>query len=371
MRFKSSYLIAAGLALALAGWLLSGQLQSAVEPDPSSAQLAANGERQIATVRVRDAIAEPVERELVLNARTEAARWVELRAETTGRVIAIGTERGNRIAAGAEVVTLDPRERAVMVAQAEATLAMREIENQAAERLGERGFQAETKVAEAKANLEAARAALERARLELAHTRMVAPFAGVLDKRPVEIGDFVDIGDPVARVIELDPLVVSADVAERDIARITPGMEGRALLIGGAELDGRVRYIAREADPSTRTFRVELEVPNPELRHPAGVSAELRLVDERLLAHRVPAALLALDDQGRLGIKSVNGEDEVVFHRVDIVRADADAVWLAGLPEHVRLITVGQGFVRPGDVVRPVPEGAAVERGPLVAEQAQ
>jgi membrane fusion protein, multidrug efflux system len=370
MRVKSSYLIAAGLALALAGWLLSGQLQSAAQPDHAAEQAAAaDGERRIATVRVREMAAEPVEREVVLNGRTEAARWVELRAETNGRIVAIGAERGRLIAAGAEVVSLDPRERRSMVAQAEAALAMREMEHEAAERLGEQGFQAETRVAEAKANLEAARAALDHARLNLAHTRITAPFAGVLDKRPVEMGDFVDIGDPVARVIELDPLVVSADVAERDIARITVGMEGRARLVGGAELEGRVRYVGREADPATRTFRVELEVPNAELRHPAGVSAELRLVDERLLAHRVPAALLALDDLGRVGIKSVNGEDEVVFHRVDIVRADADAVWLAGLPEIVRLITVGQGFVRPGDIVRPVPEGAAVESGPLVAEQ--
>lgn len=369
MRIKASHLLAAGIALALAGWLLSGQLQSAAERELTPAQLAANGERRIATVRVREIEAEPIEREIVLNGRTEAARRVELRAETSGRVIALGAGRGARVLAGAALVTLDPRERRAVVAQAEAALAMREIEHEAAARLGERGFQAETKVAEAKANLEAAKAALEQAQFALVHTRITAPFTGVLDQRLVEFGDFVDIGDVVGRVIELDPLVVSGEVAERDVHRVTPGMAGHARLVGGTELDGRVRYVAREADPATRTFRIELEVPNPDFRYPAGVSAELRLVDERLLAHRLPAALLVLDDQGVLGVKSVDDNDEVVFHRADIIRADAEAVWLAGLPERLRLITVGQGFVRPGDQVRPVPEGAHLESGPLVAER--
>ena len=369
MRPKSSHLIAAGIVVALGGWLASGQIDAdRPAPEASLAGESATAVR-VATVRVRELTAEPIQREIVVNGRTAPAREVTLRAEASGRVEQIGAERGAVVAAGDVLIRLDPRERRAMVEEAEATLAMRELEHGAARQLAEKGFQAETKVAEAKANLEAAQAALARARVELGHTEILAPFAGVLDRRPVEIGDFVDVGDPVATVIEQDPFLVTGEIAESEIGRLAVGMPGRARLVTGEVVEGRVRYIAAQSDPATRTFAVELEVANPDGRFAAGVSAELRVDFERTLAHRVPASLLALNDAGELGVKAVGDDEEVVFYPAEVVRAAADAVWLAGLPEHVRLITVGQGFVRAGDRVRAVPEGAAVPAGPLIAQE--
>jgi membrane fusion protein, multidrug efflux system len=369
VRLRSSHLIAAGIAVALAGWLASGQIGAdRPAPDAPAVREAATVER-VPTVRVRELTAEPVQREIVVNGKTAPARVVTLRAETDGRVDEIGVARGTPVAAGDVLVRLDPRERRAMVQEAEATLARREIEYQAAQKLGAKGFQAETKVAEAKANLEAAQAALTRARVELDHTEIRAPFAGVLDERPIEIGDFVDVGDAVGTVIEQDPFLVTGEVAEREIGRLADGMPGSARLVTGQVVEGQVRYIAAQSDPATRTFTVELEVPNPNGRFAAGVSAELRIGFERMLAHRIPASLLALNDAGVLGVKAIGEGEEVVFYPADVVRAQADAVWLAGLPEQVRVITVGQGFVRAGDQVRAVPEGAVLQDGPLVAEE--
>jgi multidrug efflux system membrane fusion protein len=370
MRPKGSHLIAAGIAVGLAGWLASGQIGvDGPAPEAAPAAIEAAEAVRVPTVRVRELAAEPIERAIVLNGKTAPARVVALRAETDGRVAEIGAARGAQVAAGEVLLRLDPRERRAMVEEAEATLAMRKIEYDAAQKLGAKGFQAETKVAEAKANLEAAQAALARARIELDHTEIRAPFDGVLDERPVEIGDFVDIGDAVATVIEQDPFLVTGEVAESEIGRLAVGMPGSARLVTGQIVEGQVRYIAVQADPATRTFTVELEVPNPEGRFAAGVSAELRVGFERALAHRVPASLLALNDAGVLGVKAIDQDEEVVFHPADVVRAEADAVWLAGLPERVRVITVGQGFVRAGDRVRAVPDGAAMPDGPLVAEK--
>jgi membrane fusion protein, multidrug efflux system len=227
MRLKGSYLIAAAIAAALAGWLISGQIgadrSSSETPAPAVETAAAV---RLPTVRVCEVVAEPIQREIVVNGKTAPSRLVTLRAETSGRVEEIGVERGALVTAGDVLVRLDPRERRAMVEEAEATLAMREIEHAAAEKLGEKGFQADTKVAEAKANLQAAEAALARARVELAHTEIRAPFAGVLDERPVEIGDFVDIGDPIATVIEQDPFLVTGEVAESDLGRLAVGMTG-------------------------------------------------------------------------------------------------------------------------------------------------
>jgi multidrug efflux system membrane fusion protein len=369
MRIKASHLLAAGVALALAGWLASGQLGAGngAREAPATARGDAAGPR-LMSVRVRESTAQSIERQIVLNGYTAPVRVVEVRAETDGRVIALGAQKGDFVETGALLVRLDPRDRQAAVAEAEARVLQWELENEAATKLGQKGFQAETKVAETKAALEAARAVLERARLNLAHTELRAPFAGVLDQRPAEIGGFLDIGDPVGTVVDQDPFLIKAHVAEQDVGRLAVGMAGRARLVTGETVEGRIRYLASQADPQTRTFTLELEVPNPNRRFAAGVTAELRIAYEQAPAHRVPASLLALSDEGVLGVKTVNGDDEVVFHPAEIVRAEADAVWVTGLPEEVRLITIGHGFVRAGDQVRPVPEGASASPGPLVAE---
>lgn len=360
MRIRSSYLIAGGMALALAGWLLSGQLGAGGSPPPDAT--AASAERQVArtSVRVREVVAQLVEREVVVNGKTAPARAVALRAEAEGRVIEIGPARGAAVGAGELLLRLDPRERRAMVAKAEAELGMREIQHEAARRLGAKGFQSETEVAAAKANLEAAQAALADARLELDRTAIRAPFAGVLERRTVEIGDYVDVGDEVAMVIEQDPFLVIGDVAETEVGSLAVGMPGTARLVTGAEVAGKLRYVASMADPATRTFRVELEIPNPDGRFTANVSASLHLPLERVPAHRVSSALLVLDDAGRMGVRAVDAAGVVRFHPAQVVRSEAEAVWLAGLPERLRLITVGQGFVTSGQAVTPVLEDAQV-----------
>jgi multidrug efflux system membrane fusion protein len=310
---------------------------------------------------VREVTAAPVASEIVINGKSAPARAVELRAETNGRVIELGAARGAAVRAGDLLMRLDPREHRAMVEQARATLKMRQIEHAAAQKLGAKGFQAETKVAEASANLEAAQAALERAELEFDHTAIRAPFDGVLEERPVEIGDFVDIGDELATVIEQDPFLVIGEAAETEIDRLRVGMAGSARLITGRRVEGRLRYVGSRADPGTRTFTVELEVPNPEGRFVAGVSAELHIALDEVAAHSLSPGLLTLNDAGELGVKAVDDQDMVVFHPAEVVRAGPDAVWLAGLPERLRVITVGQGFVRAGDRVRPVPEEALGE----------
>ena len=133
MRPRRSHLIAAGIAVALAGWLASGRIgadRPAPETSPAVETAAA---ARVPTVRVRKLTAEPIQREIVVNGKTAPARLVTLRAETEGRVDEIGVARGAAVAAGDLLVRLDPRERRAKVQEAEATLAMRQIEYEAAE----------------------------------------------------------------------------------------------------------------------------------------------------------------------------------------------------------------------------------------------
>jgi len=376
MAMKKSYVIAGVLALGLAGWLLSGQVggnqPGDAEVETTLAPVAVEPERM--TVRVRDLVPETIEREIVINGQTAAFRRVELRAETNGRIIEVAKKEGAFVDIDEILIRLDTRDRSLLKLEAEALLRQREIELDAARKLGEKGFQAETNVALAEANFAAAEAVLMRAEMDLGHTVIKAPFAGILDRRHVEIGDFVDIGDPVAVVLDQDPYLVTGDVTETEVGKLEPGMLGRIRLANGDQVEGKLGYIASEADEQTRTFEVELEVPNPTGRLAAGVSAEIRLSVERVPAHRVSPSVLALADDGTLGVKTVDDQNTVMFLPVDIAKADENDVWLTGLPKAVRLIIVGQGFVSDGTKVQPVPvdeSGNASENGQVVSEVVQ
>ena len=355
---RRSPLIALALAVALAGWLLSGRYTEAPETAPTPEAGTPAEQRPPMSVQIREIEARPVTREIVISGRTEPARSVTLRAEAEGRVVAVDAARGQPVAAGDAIARLDARDREARLAEAEATVRQRQLEYEGARKLGSRGLQSETQIAQALAALEAAQARLKQIRVELDHTTIRAPFAGILNERPVEIGDYVGVGDPVGELLELDPLVVTGYVSQQDAARFGIGREATAQLLTGGSIRGRIRYLATDADPATRTFRVEMEAPNPGTTVSAGMTAEIRIPTATVQAHHLSPALLALDDAGRLGVKTVTGDGRVAFNPVTIVQATPAGVWLTGLPERARVITVGQGFVQEGQPVRAVPEQA-------------
>lgn len=347
---NQSIFIALGVTAALTLWLLSGTGATGSARDPSL-----EGPRvdrpAITRVRVKVIEAQPVTRDVIIYGKTEAARGVTLRAEIDGRVVAIGARRGARVKKGEMIARLDVRDREARLQQARALVDQRSIQYDAARRLKSKNFQSQTNVAEALANLQAARAEVARVEVEIANSVLVAPFDGVLHTRPVEIGDFVAEGKEVARIIELDPILVTGDVTQRELDHLEVGVRGDAKLITGQKLEGVVRYVAAEADESTRTFRVELEVDNPDRSVVSGTTAELRIPAETVSAHYISPALLSLNVRDEVGVKSVADDGKVVFYPVDVVRTGVDGVWVTGLPDRVRVITVGQGFVREGDRV--------------------
>jgi len=187
-----------------------------------------------------------------------------------------------------------------------------------------------------------------------------APFAGVIEHVPVERGALLNSGDICATVVALSPLRVVTQISERDIGDIKLGMVGHVDFVTGQKADGLVRFIAPAADEATRTFRVELEIDNPDNAIRVGVTAEIKVDLERTRAHRVAQSSLTLNDDGVLGVRAVDAENRVVFHPVEIIGANEAGMWVSGLPETVSLITVGQDFVVDGQTVRPMLKTAEV-----------
>lgn len=351
MRIKASYLAAAAIVAVCVVWVGSGLIGGHAAPPPK-ADAAARPVR----VGVRDSVAQPVTARIVLTGTSKSNRSVVLRAETKGRVAAVLATRGDRLKAGAPIVRLAMDDRAARLAQAESLLAQREIEYAASSKLSDKAFASRIQLATAKAARDAAAAEAAAARLDIARTEIRAPFAGVLNDRPVEVGDYLAVEGPVGTLVELDPLKVSLQVTETAIAKVKTGAVAELTLPGGARRDGVVTYVGAVAAAATRTFTVEVEFANPDGAFAEGMTVEAALPLGRTVAHLVSPAVLTLSADGRVGVKTVDAKDTVEFHPAELVREDEHGLWIGGLPQSVRLITVGQDFVGEGQTVEARPD---------------
>ena len=303
-----------------------------------------------------------------LRGRSEAARFVEIRAETSGRIISGPIKAGQSVTAGDILCQIDEGTRAAALVEAEAArstaeaqLAAAQIDANAATRLNESGFASETRAASASASLSSAEAALrsaeaaiDRAAEELARVEIRAPFNGLLESDTAELGTLMQPGALCATVIDLDPIKFVGFLPEAELARISIGQTATTRLVDGREVDGIVRFVARSADPQTRTFRVEIEAENPDLSIGDGQSADIAIATEGTAAHLVPSSALTLDDQGDLGLRVVAEDNLVAFYPVTLLRDTPDGALVTGLPEQVDIIIVGQEFISNGGQVVPV-----------------
>ena len=126
-----------------------------------------------------------------------------------------------------------------------------------------------------------------------------------------------------------------------------------ARLTTGQQLMGEVTFIGRAADPVTRTFRVEAEVANPDLSIRDGQTVEMYIAAAGRAAHLVPQSALTLNNAGDLGVRVVGEGDVARFMPVELVRDSTQGVYVAGLPDEVAIIVVGQDYVTDGVAIAP------------------
>lgn len=355
---KRSTYLAIVLLAAVAAWMSSGSWVAATRTDSALTEVPV-AEPSPMRVRVVDLAAEKVTREVVIQSQLEPRRQVEIRAQTDGQVAALPVEKGARVSKGDVLVELAVDDRNAQLARAEAEVQSRRLELTASEKLGRKGMQAQTQVKAAQAALAAAEAELERLRIDLGHTRIRAPFDGLVETRAVELGSLLERGDPVVELVDVSTLKAVGAVPQQSASALALGQTVQVQLLDGQTTQGRIVYLSRVAATETRSFRVEAEVPNPDGTLLSGISAELRIAVAEEPAHFLSPAVLTLDDDGQVGVKAVADDQHVVFHAISLVRSEAGGVWVSGLPAHVRVITRGQGFVTIGEAVAPISDRLA------------
>jgi len=352
---KKSILIAAALAIAATGWILSGRLWPLASDSAESANaLRLQAAAPLASVRVARLHAEPRARLVVVSGRTQASRQVDVRAETDGRIIEILVAKGDIVERSQVLARIDLAERRSKLTEAEALLRQRDIEYEAAAQLQSKGVRSNISLAAAQTRLEEAHTAVEKIRIDISRTTIRAPFSGVAAKNWAEMGAYVKIGDVAGTIVDLDPILVVGYASEREVGLLRHGALGSARLIDGREIDGTIIFIAPTAEERTRTYRFELEVPNSDLNTRSGLTAEIILPVAQELSHLVSPAVLTLADDGTVGVKVVDPSHTVQFMPVQIVGDSTDGILITGLPNEVLLITVGQEFVVGGQRVAPV-----------------
>lgn len=288
---------------------------------------------------------------LSIRGRTEADQKAIVRADASGVVTATPVVLGAAVKQGDVLCRLDVEARAAAKREADAALRKADIDYQAGVKLAAEGFRSEAGLAGIRAARDQARANADRASIELEKTVIRAPFDGVFDARAAETGDLLKPGDPCGTVIKPSPFLVKGAVAEKDVALVTAGDRASATLATGETIEGVVRFVASAADPATRTFDIEVEIPNPGGKLRDGVTAEVTVQSAARDAHKVPRSALTLDDDGRIGVKLIGDGGRAAFHAVSIISEDPNGVWVAGLEGPQRIIIRGQDYVKEGDVV--------------------
>ncbi len=352
---KTSKIIAVLVAVVAILWVLSGMLGGDGANDTGASSGSAAAEKSAAPkkmrVQVTPSTAQVYQQIVQVTGRTQAARTVNLRAETAGQIKTIYAQEGALVARGDVLAVIEPRERGARAEEARARTSQARTEYNAAKTLYERGFGSKARLDSARAGLDGALAGQRAAGIDLDKTKIRSPFAGRLSRQYIEVGDVSAIGSDLFTIVDLNPMEVAVYVSEQDVRGVTEGQAARITLFNGDNITGTVTYIAPAADERTRTFRILIEVENNDGTIKEGVTADVSLPAQRLNAHKISPAILGLDEDGKIGIKGVDMNNRVVFHSVKILNDTADYMWVGGLPEALDIITVGQNFVTTGQQV--------------------
>lgn len=343
--------IAVGLTVLLAIWLLIGEKDSALDEAPAAQQKPVES---LAKVEFTNSRAEPWQNEVVVQGQIEPWQQVTVTAQVSGRIAKVLKYQGDSVREGEALLQLSDEGRSERVAQALADVKLRELELDSAVQLKKSKFVAETEISRFKSALAEAKANLVANQLAVQYSKPGAPFDGVINRRHVEPGQLVNNGTALMDVVDVSQLKVTAYIPQQKVSELAVGESVQLELLDGRTTEGKISFVSFAAEAQTRSYYIEVVTPNPRGWRVAGASVTLRIKLPEVAAHRFSPALLSLNAKGQLGVDTVDADNKVQFYPVQILRVDTQEAAVRGLPESVRLITLGAGFVEQGQLVEPV-----------------
>lgn len=363
-RYRFHKLAALAVLTGVAVWVATGEFSSVGsaqnETTAAESEPAAQPEAALRTVAVVTPPRIMHARAIHVSGHTEAEKRVTLATRVMGVIESLPVKQGQRVERGDLVMRLDAEDKEAAIRMAESVVTQRQAEADAAERLVAGGNAPKLQADQARAALATAKSQLESAKAELAQYEIYAPYNGLIDRVPVQRGSTILAGAEVATLINLDPLLALGEVSERDLRYLKLGDTADIRLVDGKVVKGTLRYISRDASSATRTFRIEVAIPNENKELPAGMTAEITLLTEQTDSVLLPRSVVTLGADGDLGIRAVDKDNKVVFFPIDLVDDTPKGLVLAGIPADARVIVAGQDLVTEGNEVKPVEADAAM-----------
>ena len=359
--FKAHRIAATVVLVAAGAWVATGEFSAvgsqqtkAAEPGTvadAAPDTAAPVAAPLRTVAAVVPIFADHAREIRIAGATSADKTAVLAARSDGIVEMLGVTQGDDITADTLVLKLAGADVAASVATAQAALAQANQHLEVGEKLFARGGLADLELTTRRSAKVAADAALQQAQSAEDRLLLKAPFAGTIVSVSVELGEWVQTGTPITTVLALDPIVVKAEVSERDVAFVSTGGKARVRLVSGAEMEGTIRYVAKQASVGTRTFVVEVALPNPDHSIGSGMTAEVRLFAAPVPAVTVPRSVITISEAGLIGLRMVGPDNVAQFAPVTLLDDTPAGLIVTGVPSGLRIIVAGQDLVRDGETV--------------------
>ena len=312
-------------------WMISGYFYS---PEISLEKV----KKEELVVRVMDQNSVLYNEKILIKGFAEADKKVDLKSETSGRVVSLPVEQGSFVKKGEIICSL-------FVAEKESFFKKAELEFKSAKKLFDEGLYSSNQLQNIKSNF-------ERAKLELDNASIKAPFDGIVDRIAIDEGDFLSRGSTCATILDLDPMILVGEISESDLINISKGSKAFIETLDGNTFNGEISFIAASANPYTHTFRVEVKVENTDSLIKDGASAKIYVSAKEQMANLIPLSILRLDDQGNLGVRLISNQGTVEFKEIGLIQDTNRGVWVSGLPSSSRIITVGQDYVNEGEKVK-------------------
>jgi membrane fusion protein, multidrug efflux system len=304
----------------------------------------------------------------VLVGTVEPRFKTDLSFRVLGRLIALPVNLGDTVAEGQSVAAIDPLplDLAVRAAKAGLAKAQAQLETASAAEQRKRTLiltdatskqtldDAEQLRAGAEASVANAQANLTKALEQRKYAQLKADFAGVVTAVSADVGQVVSPGQTVLTLARPDLREAVVDIATDFPVPLRIGLSFSVSLelLPNLQVEGRIREIAPQADPVTRTYRVRIALRDPPPSFRLGSTVTVKLSNDQGSSLRLPAsALLSKNGETLVWVVDLPGST-VSLHKVDVVMDGADARVSGGLAAGARIVTAGIHSLRPGQKVR-------------------
>ena len=406
---KKSLIFAFVIFLAVNSWFLSGQISVGNENSQNKSDNKTYDEsiddnikkNNLLKVESQIIYAEEIVKSLTLQGQTIHNRAIDVKSETIGNIINKNYKRGKIVNADELLVKISIEDREELLnssikelekinkeilinekkrdnsnLRTKEQIKLYEIEYESAKQLIDKGLSSKSKLSLASfnlintksnlidielnyqsqvANLESQlaniKSKIKNIKIDIENTEISSPFTGVINNSYVEIGNYVQPGNVLFSVVDLNPIKIQGYLSESDINKVKIGTKATVNNSNLIEKIGEITFISPTAETSTRTFEITIEANNDDLLFKSGITASIAIKGSTIQAHKIPPSILTLQDDGSVGIKAIDENNKVVFYPIKKEIDTIDGMWVSGLPNELRIIITGQEYITVGQIV--------------------